>query len=291
MIKDVRPKLFIGMPVYNCENYISSALDSILKQDFEDWQLLISDNCSTDNTGKISLQYASIDSRISYIKQDNNIGAANNFLFLLKRAKSQFFMWAAADDEWSKNYVSECINLLNKNSDIHFASGKVINTDKYGKQIRVYNSFSIFCSKLPYQRMFQYLMAKEIDGKANIIYSVYRTEFCKSLSRIPNVLEGWGSDMAFVFAGLARGNYQFAEKAELYKRVLTESDISTAVNLANKRYDLTQYHGNFPPDYFHEYITSLIISAPTFFIKLLVRAVMYIRYALCRYRESTILGS
>lgn len=92
------PKVSIGMPVYNGEPFIREALDSLLAQTFTDFELIISDNASTDDTEEICQNYASKDSRIRYIRQPKNLGASYNFQFVLDEAVGEYFMWAAHDD-------------------------------------------------------------------------------------------------------------------------------------------------------------------------------------------------
>ena len=90
----------IGMPVYNGEKYIREALDSLLGQSFTGFELIISDNASTDGTEAICQQYAAKDSRIRYVRQPVNLGALDNFTFVLDEARGGYFMWAAADDRY-----------------------------------------------------------------------------------------------------------------------------------------------------------------------------------------------
>lgn len=92
------PTISVGMPVYNCERYLKEAIESILNQSFRDFELIISDNASTDKTEDICKQYANIDNRIIYIKQKENIGAIENFKFVLSKAKASYFIWVAGDD-------------------------------------------------------------------------------------------------------------------------------------------------------------------------------------------------
>jgi len=92
------PQVSIGMPVYNGEKFIREALNSILAQTFTDFELIISDNASTDGTSAICREYAEKDSRIRYVKQSENIGPVANFLFVLEEAVGEYFMWAAHDD-------------------------------------------------------------------------------------------------------------------------------------------------------------------------------------------------
>ena len=73
------PKLSIGLPVYNGEKYLPDALDDLLGQDYEDFELIISSNASTDGTDEICREYASKDRRVSHSRNDCNIGATPNW--------------------------------------------------------------------------------------------------------------------------------------------------------------------------------------------------------------------
>jgi glycosyltransferase involved in cell wall biosynthesis len=104
------PRLSIGMPVYNGEAYIREAIESLLAQTFTDFELVISDNASTDATPAICRTYADQDSRVRYLRQSSNLGAAQNFRFVLQAAReSEYFMWAACDDTWSKNWIESLL--------------------------------------------------------------------------------------------------------------------------------------------------------------------------------------
>ena len=120
------PAVSIGMPVYNGEKYIREALDSLLAQTFENFELIISDNCSTDGTSHICKEYTSRDSRIRYIRQDTNIGPIANFEFVLQEARGEFFMWAACDDYLeNNNYLSVMVNTMQGRYDFCFPSVKL----------------------------------------------------------------------------------------------------------------------------------------------------------------------
>jgi glycosyltransferase involved in cell wall biosynthesis len=91
-------KVSIGVPVFNGGEFLRETLDSILAQDYTDFELIISDNASTDNTEEICRDYRARDSRIRYVRQSENIGGYNNYKFLLDSALGEYFMWSAADD-------------------------------------------------------------------------------------------------------------------------------------------------------------------------------------------------
>jgi glycosyltransferase involved in cell wall biosynthesis len=116
-----KPKVSIGMPVYNAGRYLKESLDSLISQSFIDFELIISDNASTDNTSDICLEYSEKDNRIRYIRQAQNIGPWPNFKFVLDQSQADFFMWAAHDDVKSIDFIELNYNFLSLNQD-HVAS-------------------------------------------------------------------------------------------------------------------------------------------------------------------------
>jgi len=109
------PKVSIGMPVYNGEDTLQCALDSLLGQSFADFELIISDNASTDGTESICREYAERDRRIRYVRQPKNVGIAANFWFVLGEARGDYFMWAASDDTRSRDFVEVNMKFLSAN--------------------------------------------------------------------------------------------------------------------------------------------------------------------------------
>ena len=107
-----QPKVSIGMPVFNGERSIQRSLDSLLAQSFTDFELIVSDNASSDGTESIVTKYAAVDTRIRYHRQTDNLGAAGNFQYVLDQSVGEYFMWAAADDFWSPLFVETCHKLL-----------------------------------------------------------------------------------------------------------------------------------------------------------------------------------
>jgi glycosyltransferase involved in cell wall biosynthesis len=105
-------KVSIGMPVYNGARYVQDALNSLLSQTFRDFELVISDNASTDETQAICEGYAKRDPRIRYVRQHENMGALANFNFVLNEAKNDLFMWAAHDDRWHPDFLKKLILVL-----------------------------------------------------------------------------------------------------------------------------------------------------------------------------------
>lgn len=108
------PRMSIGLPVYNGEQYLSEALDALLGQSYEDFELIISDNASTDGTEDICRRYLAQDPRISYVRQPRNIGAAPNHNFVFEQARGELFKWASHDDLYGRDLLLRCVEALDE---------------------------------------------------------------------------------------------------------------------------------------------------------------------------------
>ena len=152
------PQVSIGMPVYNGEPFIRKAIDSLINQTFKDFELIISDNSSTDCTEEICRQYAEQDIRIRYVRQSQNIGATANFEFVLDEALGKYFMWAAADDVRSHDFIELNLKFLMDNRDyvastspVRFEGGdfnpismgdfSLCDDDKFARVFKFYNGW------------------------------------------------------------------------------------------------------------------------------------------------------
>jgi glycosyltransferase involved in cell wall biosynthesis len=112
-----RPRLTIGLPVYNGALYLEEALDSLLCQTFQDFELIISDNASTDETARICARYCEGDTRIRYVRQTRNIGCAANHRFVFEQCRCDLFKWAASDDIYAPDLIERCVAALDAHPD------------------------------------------------------------------------------------------------------------------------------------------------------------------------------
>jgi glycosyltransferase involved in cell wall biosynthesis len=103
------------MPAYNGGRYLARALDSLLNQDYPNWELVISDDRSTDETESVGRDYARRFEHIRYIRQESNLGEMANFNYALDQARGPYFMWAADHDLWDKTFISRCVSGLEAN--------------------------------------------------------------------------------------------------------------------------------------------------------------------------------
>lgn len=129
------PKVSIGLPVYNGENYLEKALDSILSQTFEDFELVISDNASNDRTEEICRTYAAGDSRICYFRNASNIGGSNNGNLTFKLSKGKYFRWAGHDDIFAPELLEKCVAILDEDPAIVLCHPLTVKIDENGDVI------------------------------------------------------------------------------------------------------------------------------------------------------------
>ena len=125
-------KVAIGLPVYNGANYLASAIDSILTQTYGDFDLVISDNASTDDTEEICRAYAGMDVRVRYVRQPQNIGAAANHNYLVRVCENPYFKWAAHDDLLAPGFLATCVAILDRDPVIVVASPASVLIDEVG---------------------------------------------------------------------------------------------------------------------------------------------------------------
>ncbi|MFZ3167693.1 MAG: glycosyltransferase family 2 protein [Candidatus Methanoperedens sp.] len=137
-IKNNKPRVSIGLPVYNGENYLKDAINSIMAQTFTDFELIISDNASTDKTSEICQAYTEKDTRIHYYRAEKNLGAAWNFNRVFELSVGEYFKWVAHDDLVAPDYLSKCIEVLDNDDSIILCNSKVEFINEYGDVIAAY---------------------------------------------------------------------------------------------------------------------------------------------------------
>ena len=114
---DRQVKVSIGVPVYNGEAFLDATLESLLSQTFTDFELIISDNASTDRTGEIARRFAARDARVAYHRNPENLGLAANYNGLVHMASGDLFKWATADDVCRPTFLERCVAALEASPD------------------------------------------------------------------------------------------------------------------------------------------------------------------------------
>jgi glycosyltransferase involved in cell wall biosynthesis len=125
----------IGLPVYNGELFLAAALDSFLAQTYRHFELIISDNASTDGTEEICRRYAKGDPRIRYFRCDANVGPRRNFNRVFELAQGKYFKWAAHDDEYAPDFLSKCVAALERDASVVLSYPRVLLIDEHSKPL------------------------------------------------------------------------------------------------------------------------------------------------------------
>lgn len=126
----------IGVPAYNGEKYLAGALDSLLAQSFKDFEIVISDNASTDRTHEICQAYQIKDPRIRYFRSDRNLGAAWNHNRVVQLSSAPLFKWAACDDLHEPLFLERCVDALYKDPSVVLSHTYVKMIDGKGEPLR-----------------------------------------------------------------------------------------------------------------------------------------------------------
>ena len=124
-----RPKVSIGVPVYNGERYLGAALEAIARQTFSDFDVIICDNASTDGTAAIARAFVQRDERFRFHRNEENLGAARNFNRTFELATGEYFKWAAADDLIAPDYLEKTVPVLDADPDVALCYTKVLVID------------------------------------------------------------------------------------------------------------------------------------------------------------------
>jgi glycosyltransferase involved in cell wall biosynthesis len=127
-----RPRVSIGMPVYNGDRFLAEALDAILAQTYADFELIITDNASSDRTQEICQAYAAEDPRIKYYRNERNLGCHRNYNCVFQLASGEYFRWATHDDLCAPQSLEKCVEVLDRNPDVVLCYTKTKLIDEQG---------------------------------------------------------------------------------------------------------------------------------------------------------------
>ena len=134
-----QPRVSIAVPVYNGERYLRESLDGLLAQTFTDFELVISDNASTDGTEAIGREYAARDSRVRYHRSAQNLGGPGNFRQVFRLCRGEFHKWSTADDLWHPTLIEKCVAVLDARPDVVLAYPRSNIVDADGAVVRTYD--------------------------------------------------------------------------------------------------------------------------------------------------------
>ncbi|MBV9771596.1 MAG: glycosyltransferase family 2 protein [Bryobacterales bacterium] len=180
------PRISVGMPVRNGENFVRIALDSVLSQTFRDFELIISDNDSQDQTAAICRAYADRDSRVRYYRQDTVLPPAANHNFVLRQAKGELFKWACHDDVCDPEFLSKCVGVLDADPGAVLAYPGSIIIDDSGNELRKYSYPLRTNENAPAVRFGSLLRADHRRFTAFEIYGLMRMQALRQIREMGN---------------------------------------------------------------------------------------------------------
>jgi glycosyltransferase involved in cell wall biosynthesis len=169
------PRVSIGLAVYNGERYLEEALNAFLKQTFTDFELIISDNASTDRTEEICRSHAAKDSRIRYYRSPRNMGVAYNYNRSVELARAEYFRWATYDDLVAPTLLERCVDILDRHPDVVLAYPKTFNIDEHGNISGEYEDNFAFLDPKPHHR-YRDLMIAVRNYLCNAEYGLMRRD-------------------------------------------------------------------------------------------------------------------
>jgi len=205
---NIQPLVTVGMPIRNGGEFLRAALDSIVGQTYPNLQVIISDNCSDDQTAATVQKYLTRDPRLVYVRQAHPLKAIENFRFVLDQAQGEFFMWAAHDDVHSADYIEKLVQGLLSDPASLLAFGDLLITGSPdGRAVPKPYDFSTEGMGWADR------MRKAAFTQCFHIYGVWRT---KELRRIPSPPNVWWPDLPIMVAAARLGPSKYVAGPQFF---------------------------------------------------------------------------
>ena len=182
------PAISLGLPVFNGESYVAQAIDSVLQQTCCDFELIITDNASTDRTDTICREYVRRDGRIRYYRNESNLGAAGNFNRAYNLARGPYFKWVAHDDLMKPLFLEECLDVLHRDPSIVLCYPRASIIDEQGEFLENYDFKLNTESPQPHQRFGELLLGHRCFE----VFGLIRSDILKKTALIGNYGHGDG---------------------------------------------------------------------------------------------------
>jgi glycosyltransferase involved in cell wall biosynthesis len=208
-----RPLVNIGLPVYNGEQYLTEALNSLLAQTYAEFELIICDNASTDRTEEICRTYAVMDTRIRYIRNETNIGAARNYMHAFECSSAKYFRWATCDDLTGPEFLTRCVEVLDREPTVVLAYPKTKLMNENGEILSEYEDGLHLQSSKAGDRFTRLLQNLRL---CNAIYGLMRTEVVKRIAPLGSYIS---SDICFLGELSLHGKFWEVPEFLFYRRI------------------------------------------------------------------------
>lgn len=213
-MKPDAPLVSVGVPVFNGDRHLTETLESLLRQDLGDFELIISDNASTDTTPAICQDYAKRDRRVRYDRNPTNLGAAANYNRLVELARGTYFKWAPHDDVYAPSFLRECVEELRAADDAVLCYPQTSLIDEDGNPLGQHQEWHDARSASPVERLRQLL--QDSDSWCNSILGVIRLDTLRQTRLIGSF---GGSDHVLLAELVLRGAFHEIPRPLLFRRV------------------------------------------------------------------------
>jgi glycosyltransferase involved in cell wall biosynthesis len=235
------PVLTVGMPVYNADRFLAKALDSFLGQTFTDFELIISDNASTDRTEEICREYAARDHRINYFRNTKNMGAGWNFRRVYSLANGKYYKNAAHDDFIEPIFLEECIAALEADPGLVLAHARTKVVSATGDLVEYYNWPMRFDSPDPLVRWRDLLLN---DHMCFQVFGVFRLDALRQCPPLGSYVNSDGVLLAQV--GLIGRFWESDKFLFVSTRHENQSSQTAPERLKSQGFRLIRRHGTLP---------------------------------------------
>jgi len=215
------PLVSVGLPVYNGENFVREAIQCLLDQTFSGWELVICDNCSTDNSVAICEEFAKCDRRIRVFRNPRNMGVSYNYNEVFRRARGKYFKWMSHDDLFAPEFIEECVQELETDDSLVLVFPKMCHVDGHGHVIRGQASELSVMGMTQESRGIQLmaLAARSMDF-IWLAYGLIRTDVVRECGALG--LHA-GDDQVLLFKVALRGRIKQIEREMFYRREHAEA--------------------------------------------------------------------
>jgi glycosyltransferase involved in cell wall biosynthesis len=207
------PKVSVVLPVYNGENYVRQAIESVLKQTCRDFEFLIVDNASTDATERICTSYAANDSRIRYHRHAKNLGASMNHILGFRMASANYIKLIAHDDVWAPTLLEKCVQVLDEHPEVILAYPKTRLIDENGDTIEDFDSKLDFSSERPRDRI-----RSSVWGRHRA-YPIFGLARSSAMAKTKNLQPFVDSDRVWLARLALQGPFQEIPEHLFYSRM------------------------------------------------------------------------
>lgn len=255
-------KVSIGIPVYNGEKYIKECISSLVKQNFKNFEIIISDNCSEDSTLKICKKFKKkYKKKIFIFRQKKKITSLQNMQYVLNKSHGEYFMWLAAHHKISRNFIKNNLNFLETNKKNYSASMSV---DFFRNQSKKYFSFE----QELYENLLKFYQFKWRTH--SLYYSLVRKNIIKKSKEISKSYPAndWSVMIDLIFCGkIHRDKDSF---------LMLGKDGRSSGQRPFEHFKLSYFHKIFPYYTFYKYfIFKIIKTKKIIFFKKIILIIKY----------------